>query len=65
MVGLIFDLKIELLDLTCMALAVWPICMLDKSANLAITLIVCLWHLSIYVFAQAAVNGLSPTGGEQ
>jgi predicted membrane channel-forming protein YqfA (hemolysin III family) len=26
----------------CMALAVWPICMLDKSANLAITLTVCL-----------------------
>ncbi|MCH1377119.1 MAG: hypothetical protein L7W41_02715, partial [Alphaproteobacteria bacterium] len=49
----------------CMALAVWPICMLDKSANLAITLTICLWHLSIYVFAQATVNGLNPTGGEQ
>ena len=65
MVGLVFDLKIELLDLTCMALAVWPICMLDKSANLAITLTVCLYHLSIYVLAQATENGLNPIGGEQ
>ena len=49
----------------CMALAVWPICMLDKSANLAITLTVCLYHLSIYVLAQAMENGLNPIGGEQ